>query len=55
MMILAILVKATAVLAFAVLAHLLAVRRAAAAARHLLWTLVVVGLLALPLLVAVTP
>jgi len=55
MMILAILVKATAVLAFAVLAYLLAVRRAAAAARHLLWTLVVVGLLALPLLVAVTP
>src|SRR5688572_1505410 len=55
MMILAILVKATAVLAVAVVAYLLAVRRASAAARHLLWTLVIVGLLALPVLVAVIP
>src|SRR5688572_20042003 len=55
MMILAILVKATAVLAVAVLAYLLAVRRASAAARHLLWTLAIVGLLVLPLVAAVVP
>src|SRR5688572_8337297 len=55
MMLLAILVKATVILAAAVLAYLLAARRASAAARHLLWTLVIVGLLVLPVLVAAIP
>jgi bla regulator protein BlaR1 len=55
MTILALLVKATALLVVSVLAYLLVVRRSSAASRHLLWMLTVVGLLTLPLLVAVVP
>ena len=55
MMILALLVKATALLGVAFLAYLLVARRASAAARHLLWTLAVAGLLVLPLFAAVVP
>jgi uncharacterized protein (TIGR03435 family) len=55
MMILAILIKATALLGVAFLAYVLMARRASAAARHLLWTLAVAGLLGLPLFVAVAP
>ncbi|MGH9239545.1 MAG: TIGR03435 family protein [Vicinamibacterales bacterium] len=53
--IIAILVKATAVLTVAMLAYVLAGRRASAATRHLLWTLAILGLLVLPVLVAAIP
>jgi len=46
---LVIVVKATAVLAAAALVDLLLRRRGSAAARHLVWTIAIVGLLALPL------
>jgi uncharacterized protein (TIGR03435 family) len=55
MTILAILVKATALLSVAFLAYVLVAHRASAAARHLLWTLAVAGLLVLPLAIAVVP
>ena len=55
MIIIAILVKATAVLTVAMLAYVLAARRASAATRHLLWTLAILGLLVLPVLVAAVP
>src|SRR5918994_6837685 len=48
------LIKATVLLAVvAVAAHLM--RRSSAALRHLLWTLAIVGLVALPVLTAVVP
>ncbi|HEX8831391.1 MAG TPA: hypothetical protein VF705_09515, partial [Longimicrobium sp.] len=51
----ALIVKATLLLAAAGLATLALSRRAPAAARHLVWTLSVCGLLALPLLSIATP
>lgn len=47
--------KATLLLAFAAVVHALMVRRASAASRHLVWTLAVVSLLALPVLSLLVP
>lgn len=48
--VIALLVKATAVMLAATGANAMARRRVSAAARHLLWTFTVVGLLLLPVL-----
>ena len=55
MTIVAILFKATALLATAVVAHAVLGKRESAASRHLLWTLAIVGLLVLPLLSGLLP
>lgn len=53
--VIALLVKATAVMLAATVANAMARRRVSAAARHLLWTFTVVGLLLLPVLAVALP
>ena len=55
MTIVEILVKASLLMSAGALAHLLLARRASAAARHLLWTLAIIGLLLPPVLSMVVP
>src|SRR5687767_3697188 len=55
MTIIAILLKASLLLAAAVLAQTLVGKRLSATSRHLLWTLAIVGLLVLPLLYGMLP
>src|SRR5688572_23916337 len=55
MTIVEILVKASLLLTVGALAHVLLARRTSAAARHLLWTFAIIGLLLLPVLSMVVP
>ena len=55
MTIIAILLKASLLLAAAVLAHVLVGKRLSATSRHLLWTLAIAGLFVLPIFYGMLP